>query len=644
MITYINLNSIKREKGGNIMQKRGQVTFFIIIGILLLASAALFFYFRTNVMKEAEIIDPEFLPVQRFTEDCLNQVAEEAITIVGLNGGYINFPEKIENNPSSYLQSGPIKDFKIPYWWYSGRNSIPTEEFIGGQIAAYIGENIGECLNDYQDFEDDFIIKMRDNPKAAIEMGDRETIVRLSLPITITNKMNDTTTKISKFSAAIPIRLKAAYELARTIMEKENEEAFIEEKAIDLMSMDLKIPTTDVAMGCSKKVWFLPEVQQRIKQLLRANLPYLKIKGTVYNQQQYVSNPFSEKDTYQESYFNYHYVWNLGDEKYNGLHASFNYDESYPLSLYARPSKGQKLESNTQKSTSKFSLICLQIWHFTYDLDFPVKVTIKDEETKEHKEYLFNFAFKASINHNQPNRKNYITTVFRTDDSISEDEFCQDTKNLINIYTEDDANSYPVDDVNLTFTCGIYTCDIGATTYLGYGAAAGLTKKLPYCVYGILRGKTGGYEDAEMAIQTDTSRDYTMFMTPVKLINKYKVVKHSSANLAMVNEPAQDETAMITIELPEKKFESFAIYPAQGQPLKLLGGDNHEYELSIYLMKGDAIVGGYEGKWFVGWGELQNAGEITFHVIQSSGSETERYAFLGELKEHSLNIPQPELK
>src|SRR3989344_3975401 len=77
------------------MQKRGQVTVFIIVGILILAVAGSYFYLRNEVFEadtpvtEATTLDS----VQLYVEGCLDKVANEGLKLIGQQGGYYKFQE-----------------------------------------------------------------------------------------------------------------------------------------------------------------------------------------------------------------------------------------------------------------------------------------------------------------------------------------------------------------------------------------------------------------------------------------------------------------------------------------------------------------------------------------------------------------------
>ena len=98
------------------LKKRGQITVFIIIGLLVLLTYFVLTYYKKSTIEETELIMPELIPVQQFVETCTQNIAEEAIDLIGINGGYIYFPAWIENDHGSYLSTSPIKELKNPYW------------------------------------------------------------------------------------------------------------------------------------------------------------------------------------------------------------------------------------------------------------------------------------------------------------------------------------------------------------------------------------------------------------------------------------------------------------------------------------------------------------------------------------------------
>src|SRR3989344_4184156 len=110
-------------------------------------------------------------------------------------------------------------------------------------------------------------------------------------------------------------------------------------------------------------------------------------------------------------------------------------------------------------------------------------------------------------------------------------------------------------------------------------------------------GSKGGYSDAQSFGHTNTNgKSYLLFMNPLKEISDYKVVKHQLSNPATVEELSQTEQASIYIKSNQTGYESFVFYPKEGDfPLKIPSGKDVAYDVAIYLVDGDNLIGGYSG-------------------------------------------------
>ena len=622
-------------------KKRGQAAIFMVAAIIILLLGALFFYTQKASLEEAELISPETAPVKNFIDACITNAAAQAITTLGLNGGYINFPDEIERNPRSYLQLGPVSSIKNPYWWHEGIESVPSESFIVSQIEEYITSNLDSCINDFSAFNQ-LEVRQKGNLDVKVTLNENDVTVDVSYPLELTNSLNSTTIMLDSFKETIPIRLKKAYEAAKDIYESEKRSFFLEFKTTDLISMDESIPTTGIETSCSEKIWRVDQVQQKLKRLLNANLPYINIVGSEFDENIYVPNPFGE-DTYKDSYYNNHYLWQITDKNYANLKVSFAYEEGWPMQFNARPSNNGIMRSNAKKSQGFLDFFCLHIWHFTYDAVYPVRVTITDNDPKSGP-FQFNFAFMVSVDHNQPRRENFASTLFEQPILGNQEEYCNDVVNDISIYTrENSTGQKDIAHVNLTFICGIFACNMGETDWLSFGAAAGLTKAFPYCVNGILRGSREGFEEGQMFMQTETPGTYTLYLKPVKEFQDYEIVKHDFDAPSAESRLDVNEKASITIKSVQGNFETFGVIPVEEDfPIKLLN-DDQEYEVTIYLSDETSIIGGYKGTWKVFASQLTNAKKIRFHVLEKQGSDDETALFVSGLGSYSQKIPQPEL-
>ncbi|NCN22546.1 hypothetical protein GW934_03595, partial [Candidatus Falkowbacteria bacterium] len=152
------------------MQKRGQVTVFIILGIVVLVAIALVFMFRSELVSqdfESEmnsiIVPQQLVPVKQYFDACLIDVAEEGIMVLGEQGGYIKIPEDITPRFDNNIYSNSLelsKGSDVAYWFYESANGIeeeqiPTKKDMELQLEEYISNNFQRCFYFVDDFEDE---------------------------------------------------------------------------------------------------------------------------------------------------------------------------------------------------------------------------------------------------------------------------------------------------------------------------------------------------------------------------------------------------------------------------------------------------------------------------------------------------------
>lgn len=169
-----------------IMKKRGQITLFIIIGLLILISLFLLLYIEN---KKNESLDKtenaDIKPIKIYLDSSINKVVERGIYLICMQGGYYDVP-----NPVDY------SFIKIPYYFYLGEQSIPERETIENEFSKYLKEELPNYIDNLDAFEDlgyEFEIG---NMQIDSSFGETANI-KINYPITI--KKEDTSTKIEEF-------------------------------------------------------------------------------------------------------------------------------------------------------------------------------------------------------------------------------------------------------------------------------------------------------------------------------------------------------------------------------------------------------------------------------------------------------------
>ena len=201
------------------MKRKAQITIIIIIGIVLLFIFAGVLYIinkttEDNYGQQKEVIiskvSQEFNPVKKFTDDCLQAVAEKGLTLLGQQGGYI-YPDLAgEFKKDAPTESAGIafEPAKIPYWWYvSSKNPDPKitysslqpslkkpiqraedEMTVEKQLARYIKEKLNdECLKDYALFKDEGFIVKTGKMETAVSVNPTDEGIFFASPLLISS-------------------------------------------------------------------------------------------------------------------------------------------------------------------------------------------------------------------------------------------------------------------------------------------------------------------------------------------------------------------------------------------------------------------------------------------------------------------------
>lgn len=198
-------------------QKRGQVTIFIVLGLILLLSAGIFLYYASKSAEEIKEI-PETIDagsLTEYAESCLEAVGEEVITKVAMQGGmYEPVYYRIYENQS------------IEYWCYGEGtqqcvNAVISTDAIADQILYGIREEIESCLN-FQIFEEQGYKITKGVFEGTVIITDDAVEMQITYPLKV-SKDKETTT-VENFGAKIAVPLGELQSIARMIINKESTE------------------------------------------------------------------------------------------------------------------------------------------------------------------------------------------------------------------------------------------------------------------------------------------------------------------------------------------------------------------------------------------------------------------------------------
>ena len=639
--------------------KKGQVTIFIIIGILLVLAIALVIAVQMELFKFGtdEVSPPEEGKLGGFISTCIKTLGEDAIYQMGLQGGYVTVPNAISNDALLHLRISPFQ--VIPYWAVGSTTNIPSLDDLKLRIDQHIEQNLKACVFDSKALQESFDLIEKSDITSDTEIANSRVIFNVQWDVELREKSGQLVGEVLQHSATSPIKLKKTHFVASRIVEKEMENLKLEDITQDLIALEHPdVPVSGVEISCSKKTWDVSKVKSSLQGLLSHNIQQLKIKGTNFEE-------FPE----EFPYYNSHYIWNIGEDlNEEDISVSFDYESTFPFTFAVTPLSGSKLKSSQLGGSDLLSFLCMQNWKFTYDVEFPVRVRVRDETTG----YDYNFAFTVHVIRNEPFRGQIFARPTTTFETVTDETFCN-TRNIpMTVQTfEQVSNEEGVNfrndlgDVELSYTCIKYKCDIGKSDYnFGGQGFSGVSTNFPYCVGGILRGTRDGYKESWERVITSDGKTVELNLIPLHSFptSKVTILKHDLLEDGTIGPGiplSTKESALITLTyrkandpvnqpFHETTFvRSFDIDPkvVEENKFELLAKADFTYDVDVTLIDQNTIMGGYEGKWNVVWEELQSAQEMVFHVFTSQTKDENALAGLIIAKEEtSKKISKPEIK
>jgi len=608
------------------MQKKGQVTAFMIIGILILFSTAFIIYFKPKAIFP-EKIPPEVMPVKTYVESCIEQIAEPAITQTGLQGGYLELPDKINKNPFSYLD---FSGLKVPYWYYKGEDRIPSKKYMEEQLAKYINKNLDTCLANLSAFKEMFDIEIVGDINSSVTIGDSIVSIDVAYPIQV--KSANISTLISDFSVEIEVGLGKTYKLAKAIMEKENDLKFLE-KLTDEMISTSDLPYEGLYIGCKDKSWSIEnEIKPTIQNMVKYNFHFLRFGnmqmiGTIpeeleayyYTKRDKPSiQPAPEKEEYELSY------WIDIPGKYQDLTVNTFYDPGFGMNVRVYPSKGDAVKPIELDVAVVGE--CIKTFHHFYSVEYPLLFQVIDRKDPT-RVYYFNFATPVILERNEPSREINIYAVDTSLRTITSDDYCSRNQYDLEVYVQDEETGEALNNVSISYQCVRFKCNIGNTAYkkidnIVVSDIPYLEGKFPYCINGWLIAEKENYlkKVKTVTIGPTTQKMVNIEMTPLKVLN----YSFNPINLPFKG----DEEFFIHITNADKQYTTDLISPSEVEDyknLKLLFGD-YKYNIDIKVMRNNSLVGGYYlENWEVDRSKLIGANEIVFNVFLTKDFNTTEF-------------------
>lgn len=655
--------------------KRGQLTIFIILGLVLLLSIGLVIYFTTKKAVapiEKKVAVPEDIrQVYDYVETCVSQITKDGIILLGAQGGYISLPPIIDRTPTSYIPNDPGGVSKTPLWYYEGEDRTPSLNFMQRELAIYLKQNIADCTGNFEAFATRFDIRPSPEILPVVAIADEEVIVELKWPIDV--NVAGKALKLETFVTSFPVRLKQMWELADKTMQYENQNEWFENLTVDLMSANPDVPMSGMEFRCGMRKWNIYKVKNEVQNTIYYNLPYIRIDNTQYpppaaplgtyeslkKQAEDIKDDLAEgkepdwpKNPPQDVFQMNSMRMNVGARKTN-LKPAFQYLKEWAFNINAQPSDGATLSSGNVKGFSKYlRFLCINQWHFAYDVIYPVKMIIRDDTAFNGEGFTFQMGFPVIIEDNEGSRIFFGLRKFQQPDIGA--DFCgiigdQEADIRALGFVEGGFAAEELEGVNITYRCLNQECMLGKTYSDGTGAIR-LAALLPQsCSNPLIIAQKEGYLPGRKHVSQELVE---ILMTKLKRLN-YTIKVHpyypSKDNPLWLGDQSYtkfspNEHATVSISIRGQTYDQYKDYPANAtaligdrsrlkafdlaniedvekDELDFVWGDA-QYDIDILLFKGDVPVGGYHAENMTIYFEedIVNANKVTLHAVEWRGA------------------------
>ncbi|MFA6888955.1 MAG: hypothetical protein WC254_05675 [Candidatus Woesearchaeota archaeon] len=185
--------------------KRAQLSIFILIGLFILLIIGFFVFFSQSEIEQNTI--ETATPIQVYVEQCIQDIGNDAINYLSLQGGYYK-------TPSPYYTFG---FYNIPYYYYENNSLVPTQQDIEEQLGYYINQKMPNCIDNFTAFTSQGYNISTGSLKTTVSLKEDRVVFSVYYPLII--KQNVQTTTYTQFTAEVMSSLHLATTITQEIIE-----------------------------------------------------------------------------------------------------------------------------------------------------------------------------------------------------------------------------------------------------------------------------------------------------------------------------------------------------------------------------------------------------------------------------------------
>ncbi len=567
------------------IQSRGQITVFIIIGISLIFIVGAALYISSSSERQRlELAKPRVSeiperaqPVRDVVETCMNELLTDGLKRAGTSGGYVddttlrsNSFAPTEGDAVQLVQGGP----KVAYWWHmksknqcganceftSERPPLTKEDGSGSieeQLERYIQTEIPNCLTSLQNIPGCRILD-QGKPQATVQVADFSIIATMNHPVTIS--CEDQTYQVNDYALEIPLALREIYTLATNITNMQVESGILEQATNTILGTfsgidsDRIPPSRGLEFGGPSQgtMWIKYDILQKIKGYLSSHIPLIQVFGTRnYN---FIESPQNVRDPeLYELVYNRQFLIPV-DKPYNSIEARASYLDWWEP-YFDLNCNGQLCRAD---SLNSFIMVPMSMhrYEFAYDISYPVLFELRDPYAFDGEGFVFNIMLEQNLRNSRRFKGGTVLPpppATQTTPSI----FCnpeQRTSGDVELSVLTAERKRPIDSAEVSYICGTNICNLGTVQNGTYKSS------FPRCIGGTLLLTKAGYANSAVAIDTysEEKQNIQVIMEPVRFLNatirNYEIRKYEELDpwdyvtASGLVRPPQAQSAVILLQ------------------------------------------------------------------------------------------------
>ncbi|MFT4310459.1 MAG: hypothetical protein ACMXYC_02405 [Candidatus Woesearchaeota archaeon] len=463
--------------------RQGQVTLFIVLGVLLLGGLITYTVVRMSmdtVVDDMELrvlstIPSDLEPIRMYMQQCLDNVATDAAHLLGAQGGHI-YTDRFFVNPLDVTDGDGvlINDQIVPYWYHMISDNtcenncifnsyypeltgvMPTT--IEQQMQRYIAEHIVECgVEDAFAFD----IVAVDEPEVQVFFSRFKTLVYMVYPLEVT--YNNEVVIVQDYQVLLDFPLRELYEYAILIASAQTEFMFLENHMLQVIALSTAIDREALPPfygttfeRYSSIYWLRSEVVRQIQDLLSSYIQALQIPGTRnYNPVRATSGGRADA-ALNSIYLNMEVPL---DQVYDpGRYETYFSYMGWPF-YFDINHRGELIRPDSF-SLDIIPFFGMQMYNNLYDVSFPAVVRIVDPQAFNGRGYSFQFALEGNIRLNERFGPNSTIISSTYDQQIP--LFCEHaTSAPVSFKVVDEFSGEDIDDALISYGCGRLSCQMG---------------------------------------------------------------------------------------------------------------------------------------------------------------------------------------